>query len=57
MPDPNPSGLTGSGGTQVVTLKITTSGSSELTGTYARSWETPSPDAKPSFSMTVTGLE
>ena len=57
VPDPNPSGLTGSGGTQVVTLKITTSGSSELTGTYARSWETPSPDAKPSFSMTVTGLE
>ena len=53
----HPEGVVGAGGTQIVTLRITKSGSSELTGTYARSWETPSPDAKPDFSMTVTGLE
>ena len=57
VPDPNPSGLAGSGGTQVVTLKITRVGSSELSGVYARSWETPSPDAASDFSMTVTGIE
>lgn len=57
VPDPKPSGLLGSGGTQVVTLKVTKPGSSELTGTYARSWETTSPGAKPDFSLTVTGLE
>ena len=57
VPDPNPSGLSGSGGTQVVKLKVTKAGSSELTGTYARSWETPAPDAKPDFTMTVTGQE
>jgi predicted secreted protein len=57
VPDPNPSGLAGSGGTQVVKLQITGVGSSELSGVYARSWETASPDAGPDFSMTVTGLE
>jgi len=57
VPDPSPSGLAGSGGTQVVKLRITRAGSSELSGVYARSWETPSPDAAPDFLMTVTGIE
>ncbi len=55
VPDPNPGDLAGSGGTQVVTLKITAQGSSDLVGTYARPWETPSPDATPDFTLTVTG--
>ncbi len=57
VPHPNPSGLAGSGGTQVVTLKVTAAGSSELTGVYARGWETPSPGSEPDFSMTLTSTE
>jgi inhibitor of cysteine peptidase len=53
----HPEGVVGAGGTQIVTLRVTKPGSSTLTGIYARSWETPSPDAKPDFTMTVTGLE
>jgi inhibitor of cysteine peptidase len=53
----HPEGVVGAGGTQIVTLRVTKSGSSKLTGTYARSWETPSPEATPDFSMTVNGLE
>jgi inhibitor of cysteine peptidase len=53
----HPEGVVGAGGIQIVTLRVTKPGSSKLTGTYARSWETPSPDAKPDFSMTVIGLE
>ncbi len=41
VPDPNPDNLAGKGGTQVVTLKVTRAGGSNLTGVYARSWETP----------------
>ncbi len=57
VPDPNPSGLAGSGGTQVVTLKVTAAGSSELTGVYARGWETPPAGSEPDFSMTLTSTE
>jgi len=41
VPDPNPDNLAGKGGTQVVTLKVTKAGTSDLSGVYARSWETP----------------
>ncbi len=57
VPDPNPSGMSGAGGTQVVTLTVTKAGTSDLTGTYAQSWNSPSPDAGPDFSMTVTSTE
>ena len=53
VPDPNPSNLAGAGGTQLVTLKVTTAGSSDLTGTYRQQWSSPSPGAQPDFSMTV----
>jgi inhibitor of cysteine peptidase len=53
VPDPNPDQLVGKGGTQVVTLKVTKTGESDLTGTYARSWETPSPGAGPDMTVTV----
>ena len=43
VPDPNPENVAGAGGTQVVTLKVTKAGTSDLTGTYVRPWETPSP--------------
>jgi len=51
--DPNPDGLAGAGGTQVVTLKVTKAGTSDLTATYRQQWNSPSPDAKPDFSMTI----
>ena len=53
VPDPNPDQLAGKGGTQVVTLKVTKAGESDLTGTYARSWETPSPGAGPDATVTI----
>jgi inhibitor of cysteine peptidase len=53
VPDPNPDQLAGKGGTQVVTLKVTKAGESDLTGAYARSWETPSPAAGPDLTVTV----
>ena len=46
VPDPNPDNLAGKGGTQVVTLKVTKAGTSDLTGQYVRSWETPSPSRR-----------
>ena len=55
VPDPNPSGMVGAGGTQVVTLKVTETGSSDLLGFYVRPWETPSPDPQPDFQMAVVG--
>ncbi len=57
VPDENPEQLAGRGGTQVVTLRVTEAGESRLTGTYARSWETPSPDAQPDLVVTVRTLE
>ena len=53
VPDPNPSNMAGTGGTQLVTLKVTKTGSSDLTGSYRQQWNSPSPDAQPDFSMTV----
>jgi predicted secreted protein len=53
VPDPNPDQLAGKGGTQVVTLQVTKAGESDLTGTYARSWETPSPDAGADMTVTI----
>jgi predicted secreted protein len=53
VPDPNPDQLAGKGGTQVVTLTVTKAGESDLTGTYARSWETPAPGAGADMTVTV----
>ena len=52
-PSPSPSPMMGAGGTQVVTVKVTSAGSSELTGNYRQQWTSPSPGAQPDFSMTV----
>ena len=57
VPDPNPDNLAGKGGTQVVTLKVTRAGGSDLTGVYARSWETPSPGAAPDVTVTVKSAD
>jgi inhibitor of cysteine peptidase len=57
VPDANPDQLAGKGGSQVVTLKVTKVGSSDLTGTYARSWETPSPGAQPDVTVKVKSIE
>lgn len=57
VPDPNPDQLVGRGGAQVVTLKVTGAGESDLTGTYARSWETPAPGAGPDVTVTVRSTE
>ncbi len=57
VPDENPEQLAGKGGTQVVTIRVTKAGESQLTGTYARAWETPSPDAQPDLVVTVRTLE
>jgi predicted secreted protein len=51
--DDNPENLAGAGGTQVVSLKVTEAGESDLTGTYARDWETPAPGAGPDVTVTV----
>jgi len=51
--DPNPDGMAGAGGTQIVTLSVTKAGTSDLTGTYRQQWNSPSPGAQPDFSMTV----
>jgi predicted secreted protein len=53
VPDPNPDGLAGSGGTQVVTLKVTEAGTSDLTGVYVRPWETPSPSPEAETTVTI----
>ena len=53
VPDPNPDQLAGKGGAQVVTLKVTKAGESDLTGAYARSWETPAPGAGPDATVTI----
>lgn len=55
VPSPAPSNMVGVGGTQVVTLKVTKAGSSDLLGFYVRPWETPSPSPAPDFQMTVVG--
>jgi inhibitor of cysteine peptidase len=57
VPDPNPDELLGKGGTQVVTLKVTRAGESDLTGTYARSWETPEPGAGPDVTVTIKSTD
>ena len=57
VPDPNPDQLAGKGGAQVVTLKVTKAGESDLTGTYARSWSTPAPGAGPDVTVTVESTE
>ena len=49
----HPEGVLGAGGTQIVTLKVTKAGASDLTGMYRQQWNSPSPDAQPDFSMTV----
>ncbi len=55
VPSPAPSSMVGTGGVQVVKLKVTKAGSSDLLGYYARPWETPSPSPRPDFQMTVVG--
>jgi predicted secreted protein len=55
VPDPSPSNMAGTGGTQLVTLKVTKVGTSDLTGMYQQQWNSPSPNAQPDFSMTVQG--
>ena len=57
VPDPNPDQLAGKGGAQVVTLRVTAAGESELTGTYARSWESPAPGAGPDVTVKVSSTE
>jgi predicted secreted protein len=57
VPEPNPEELLGTGGTQVVTLKVNEAGESDLTGTYARSWETPEPGAGPDVTVTIKSTE
>jgi inhibitor of cysteine peptidase len=57
VPDPNPDELVGKGGTQVVTLTVTEAGESDLTGTYARSWETPAPGAGPDVTVTIKSTD
>ncbi len=57
MPDPNPDQLAGKGGAQVVTLLVTKAGESDLLGTYARSWETPSPGAGPDATVTIDSVQ
>jgi inhibitor of cysteine peptidase len=51
--DPNPDNLAGKGGTQVVTLKVTKAGTSDLTGSYVRAWETPSPSPAAAVTLTI----
>ena len=53
VPSPAPSNMVGVGGTQIVTLKVTKAGSSDLLGFYVRPWETPSPDPQPDLQLTV----
>ncbi len=57
VPDPNPDQLAGRGGAQIVTLTVTKAGESDLLGTYARSWETPSPGAGPDLTVTVKSVD
>jgi predicted secreted protein len=51
--DPNPPGTTGAGGKQIVTLKVTKIGASDLRGTYRQPWNPVPPGASPDFIMTV----
>jgi inhibitor of cysteine peptidase len=53
--DPNPGNLAGKGGTQIVTLKVTRAGTSDLTGRYVRPWETPSPSPAARVRVTISG--
>ena len=55
VPDPNPDDLAGAGGKEVVTLKVTRAGTSDLTGVYVRPWETPSPSPAAQMTVTVVG--
>ncbi len=57
VPDPNPDQLAGKGGAQVVTLRVTKAGESDLLGAYARSWETPSPGAGPDATVTIDSVQ
>ena len=57
VPDPNPDQLAGKGGAQVVTLLVTKAGESDLLGTYARSWETPSPGTGPDTTVTIDSVQ
>jgi inhibitor of cysteine peptidase len=57
VPSPAPSNMVGTGGSQIVTLKVTRTGSSDLTGTYRQQWNSPSPDAQPDFSMTIVSTD
>ena len=53
----HPEGVVGTGGTQIVTLKVTRAGESDLTGMYRQQWNSPSPDSEPDFSMTVVSTD
>ncbi len=55
VPDPNPDNLSGKGGTQIVTLKVTKAGTSDLTGRYVRPWESPSPSPAADVTVTIVG--
>ena len=51
--DPSPAGTTGAGGKQIVTLKVTKIGSSDLRGTYRQPWSPLPPGVSPDFTITV----
>jgi inhibitor of cysteine peptidase len=55
VPDPNPENLAGKGGTQIVTLTVTKTGTSDLIGRYVRPWETPSPSPAADVTVTIVG--
>ena len=57
VPDPNPGGIAGKGGRQVVTLRVVRAGESDLTGTYARAWETPAAGARPDVVVTLRSTD
>ena len=41
VPDPDSDEMAGAGGTEVVTVKVTKAGASDLTGTYRQQWNSP----------------
>jgi inhibitor of cysteine peptidase len=55
VPDPDSQGMAGAGGTQVITLKVTRDGTSDLIGTYRQQWNSPSPGAQPDLTLTLVG--
>lgn len=57
VPDQSSEGALGAGGTQIVTLKVTKAGTSDLTGTYRQQWNAPSPDARPDLSLTIVSTD